>query len=196
MAIKTGILIYDGAAELDFVGPHQVFSLSASTGHPDDKLYTIAQTKDVVVGLGGLKIVPDYTFASAPVPDILIVPGTEDPSTILGEKKMLDWVRKTDEKTTWTTSVCTGAFILLASGVARGKKLTTHRMGIEPLKQMGMSTVIEDVRYVQDGKILSAAGITAGIDMSLWLIGEIYGANHARQVMEIMEYHPAPPYQS
>ncbi len=196
MAIKTGILIYNGAAELDFVGPHEVFSLSASAGHPDDQLYTIAQTSDVVVGLGGLKIVPDYTFASAPVPDILIVPGTEDPLTILGEKEMLDWVKKTDEKTLWTTSVCTGSFILLASGVARGKKLTTHWMGIEPLKQMNLATVIEGVRYVQDGKILSAAGITAGIDMSLWLIGQIYGADHARQVQDIMEYHPAPPYQS
>lgn len=195
MAMKTGILIYHGAAELDFVGPHEVFSISASIAHPEDQLYTVAKTSEVVVGLGGLKIVPDYTFDTAPTPDILIVPGTQDPLTILGEKEMLDWVRKTDEKTLWTASVCTGAFILLASGVAQGKKLTTHWMGIEALKQMNMATVIEDVRYVQDGKTISAAGITAGIDMALWLIGQIYGPDHARQVQEIMEYHPEPPYQ-
>lgn len=196
MALNTGFLVYNGMAELDFVGPHEVFSISAFAGHPEDRLYTIAKTSDVVVGLGGLKIVPDYNFATAPGPDILIVPGTQDPQTILGDKEMMAWVKKTDEKTLWTASVCTGAFILLASGVAQGKKLTTHWMGIEALKQMKMATVIEGVRYVQDGKIISAAGITAGIDMALWLIGQIYGPDHARQVQEIMEYHPAPPYQS
>jgi transcriptional regulator GlxA family with amidase domain len=195
MSIKTAILIYDGAAELDFVGPHEVFSISSSIAHPEDQLYTVAKTNDIVIGLGGLKIVPDYTFATAPVPDILIVPGTQDPLPILGQKEILDWVKKMDEKTMWTTSVCTGAFILLASGVAQGRKLTTHWMAIEPLKQMNMATVVEGVRYVQDGKIISAAGITAGIDMSLWLIGQIYGPEHARQVQEIMEYHPVPPYQ-
>ncbi len=196
MSIKTAILIYNGAAELDFVGPHEVFSISATIGHPEDQLYTVAKTDEIIIGLGGLKIVPDYTFATAPVPDILIVPGTQDPLPILGDKEMLDWVKKTDEKTQWTTSVCTGSFILLASGVARGKKVTTHWMGIEPMKQMNLATVVEATRYVQDGKIVTAAGITAGIDMALWLIGRIYGPDHARQVQEIMEYHPAPPYQS
>jgi len=196
MSIKTAILVYNGAAELDFVGPHEVFSISATIGHPEDQLYTVAKTDEIVVGLGGLKIVPDYNFATAPVPDILIVPGTQDPLPILGDKEMLDWVRKTDEKTQWTTSVCTGSFILLASGVAQGKKVTTHWMGIEPMKQMNLATVVEETRYVQDGKIVTAAGITAGIDMALWLIGRIYGPDHARQVQEIMEYHPAPPYQS
>jgi len=196
MSMKTAILVYNGAAELDFVGPHEVFSISATIGHPEDQLYTVAKTDEIVVGLGGLKIVPDYNFATAPVPDILIVPGTQDPLPILGDKEMLDWVRKTDEKTQWTTSVCTGSFILLASGVAQGKKVTTHWMGIEPMKQMNLATVVEETRYVQDGKIVTAAGITAGIDMALWLIGRIYGPDHARQVQEIMEYHPAPPYQS
>ena len=196
MALKTGILIFDGAAELDFVGPHEVFSISASIGHPEDQLYTIAKTNDIVVGLGGLKIVPDYNFTTAPSPDILIVPGTEDPAAILKDKEILNWVKKTDEKTSWTTSVCTGSFILLASGVAQGKRLTTHWMGIEPLKQMNLSTVVENVRYVQDGKILSAAGITAGIDMSLWLIGQVYGKDHSLEVQRILEYRPAPPYQS
>jgi len=196
MSMKTAILVYNGAAELDFVGPHEVFSISATIGHPEDQLYTVAKTDEIVVGLGGLKIVPDYNFATAPVPDILIVPGTQDPLPILGDKEMLDWVRKTDEKTQWTTSVCTGSFILLASGVAQGKKVTTHWMGIEPMKQMNLATVVEGTRYVQDGKIVTAAGITAGIDMALWLIGRIYGPDHARQVQEIMEYHPAPPYQS
>ncbi len=196
MSIKTAILVYNGAAELDFAGPHEVFSISATIGHPEDQLYTVAKTDEIVVGLGGLKIVPDYTFATVPAPDILIVPGTQDPLAILGDKEMLDWVRKTDEKTQWTTSVCTGSFILLASGVAQGKKVTTHWMGIEPMKQMNLATVVEGTRYVQDGKIVTAAGITAGIDMALWLIGRIYSPDHARQVQEIMEYHPAPPYQS
>ena len=196
MSIKTAILVYNGAAELDFAGPHEVFSISATIGHPEDQLYTVAKTDEIIVGLGGLKIVPDYTFATVPAPDILIVPGTQDPLAILGDKEMLDWVRKTDEKTQWTTSVCTGSFILLASGVAQGKKVTTHWMGIEPMKQMNLATVVEGTRYVQDGKIVTAAGITAGIDMALWLIGRIYSPDHARQVQEIMEYHPAPPYQS
>jgi len=196
MSIKTAILVYNGAAELDFAGPHEVFSISATIGHPEDQLYTVAKTDEIIVGLGGLKIVPDYTFATAPAPDILIVPGTQDPLPILGDKEMLDWVRRTDEKTQWTTSVCTGSFILLASGVAQGKKVTTHWMGIEPMKQMNLATVVEGTRYVQDGKIVTAAGITAGIDMALWLIGRIYSPDHARQVQEIMEYHPAPPYQS
>ena len=194
MTLKTAFLIFDGVAELDFVAPKDVFFASRYLGHPDDETYTVSATDGVITCLGGLKVLPDYTFASAPRPDILFVPGTADPSPLVQNSQLLKWVQNTSAGCLWTAGVCTGAAILLAAGVAKGKRITTHWGAIEELRRMGGATVVEGVRYVADGNLVTSAGVTAGIDMALWLVGQLYGAPHAREVQHLLDYHPAPPY--
>lgn len=194
MALKTAFLIFDGVAELDFVAPKDVFFASRYLGHPDDETYTVSATEDVVTCLGGLKVVPDYTFATMPRPDILVIPGTADPTPQVQNGPLLEWVKNTSAGCLWTAGVCTGTAILLASGVARGKRVTTHWAALEQVRQMGGATVLDGVRYVADGSLVTSAGVTAGIDMALWLVGQLYGVPHAREVQHILDYYPAPPY--
>jgi transcriptional regulator GlxA family with amidase domain len=108
---------------------------------------------------------------------------------------LLEWLAKVSESCQWVTSVCTGAPVLHAAGLAAGKRITTHWAYLETLRAAATdATVLEGVRYVRDGKLVTAAGVSAGIDMSLWLVGQMYGADQARGVRRAMEYEPAPPY--
>ena len=194
MALKTAFLIFDGVAELDFVAPKDVFFASSYLGHQEDVTYTVSATGEAVTCLGGLKVLPDYSFATAPQPDILFVPGTADPSPHIQNRQLLDWVKRTSDSCLWTAGVCTGSAILLASGVAADKRITTHWGALEVLRKMGGATVLEGVRYVADANLVTSAGVTAGIDQALWLVGQLYGAAHAREVQHLLDYYPAPPY--
>jgi transcriptional regulator GlxA family with amidase domain len=194
MASKIAFLVYDGVAELDFVGPKDVFFASNWLAKRDDKLYLVAPSKDPVTCLGGLRVLPDYDFASAPLPDLLVVPGTAEPTPQIDNVELLAWVDKASRNSAWTTSVCTGAAILLAAGPAKGRRITSHSIAIEPLRARNEATVLDHVRYVADGQLVTSAGVSAGIDMALWLIGQLHGADHARAVQQVLEYYPEPPY--
>jgi len=194
MALTTAFLLYDGVAELDFAAPWQVFTASQYLGKTADKCFTISLAGNPVTCIGGMKVVPDYRADNAPKPDILIVPGTGDPAEQMRNQPLLDWIAETSKSCLWTVGVCTGTNILAASGVAAGKKVTTHWDSIEALKKRSDVSVLEGVRYVRDGNLLTSAGVSAGLDMSLWLIGQIYDAAHARQIQHLLEYYPAPPY--
>ncbi|MEJ2693470.1 MAG: DJ-1/PfpI family protein [Candidatus Thiodiazotropha sp.] len=196
MKLKSAFLIFDGVAELDFVAPKDVFFTSKYLGHPGDELYTVSSGQEPVNCLGGLKIQPDYSFDNAPPPDILVVPGTADPKPHMMNERLLDWVRETSSGCRWTAGVCTGSAILLAAGVARGKRITTHWGAIEALREMGGAEVLEGVRYVADGNLVTSAGVTAGLDQALWLLGQMRGPAHAREVRHLLEYYPAPPYEA
>jgi len=194
MALKTAFLIFDGAAELDIVAPWEVFDGSKWCGHSEDSTYTVALTDNPVTCLGGLKIIPDFSVANAPSPDILVVPGTADTSPLTSDGELLNWILETSKRCTWTVGICTGTVILAAAGVANGKRVTTHWDAIDSLRTRKDVTVLEKVRYVRDGNLLTSAGVSAGLDMALWLVGQIYGASHAREVQHLLEYYPAPPY--
>lgn len=194
MAFKIAFLIYDGVAELDFVGPKDVFFASSWLGKRDDELYLVAPSKAPVTCLGGLRVLPDHDFSSAPLPDLLVVPGTAEPTPQIDNPELLAWVNKASGHCVWTTSVCTGAAILLAAGPAKGRRITSHSMAIEPLRARHEATVLDHVRYVADGHLVTSAGVSAGIDMALWLVGQIHGADHARAVQQVLEYYPEPPY--
>ncbi|OQX15096.1 MAG: thiamine biosynthesis protein ThiJ [Desulfobulbaceae bacterium A2] len=194
MALKTAFLVFDGVAELDFVAPKDVFFASSYLGHQEDVTYTVSATGEPITCLGGLKLLPDYSFATAPRPDILFVPGTADPSPHVQNRQLLEWVKSTSAACLWTAGVCTGAAILLASGVAVGKRITTHWGALEELRKMGGATVLDGVRYVTDGNLITSAGVTAGIDQALWLVGQLYGAAHAHEVQHLLDYYPEPPY--
>ena len=194
MGFKIAFLIYNGVAELDFVGPKDVFFASSWLAKRKDELYLVAPSKDPVTCLGGLRVLPDYDFASAPLPNLLVVPGTAEPTPQIDNPELLAWVDKASRNCAWTTSVCTGAAILLAAGPAKGHRITSHSMAIEPLRARNEATVLDHVRYVVDGQLVTSAGVSAGIDMALWLVGQLHGADHARAVQQVLEYYPEPPY--
>jgi transcriptional regulator GlxA family with amidase domain len=191
MAITTGILLFDGVEELDFAGPYEVFGMARTEG---DRVVTIAERAAPVRGAKGLRVLPDHTFADAPPLDVLVVPGGQGTRREVDNPVVLDWIAKAAEGCTWVTSVCTGAFLLHAAGPARGRRLTTHWASIDRLRDQPETTVHEQVRYVRDGSVVTAAGVSAGIDMALWIVGQVYGVEHARVTQYAMEYDPAPPY--
>jgi transcriptional regulator GlxA family with amidase domain len=193
MSITTGILVFEDAEELDFVGPWEVFTM-ARFGHEEDRVVTVAQRPEPVRCAKGLRVLPDHAFSDAPPLDVVLVPGGQGTRREMGNPELLGWLRRVAPGCTWVTSVCTGAVLLHEAGLARGRRVTTHWGFVESLRKRGDVEVLEKVRYVRDGNLVTAAGVSAGIDMALWLVGQIHGVDHARQVQRFMEYDPAPPY--
>ena len=194
MGTTIGILIFDDAEELDWVGPWEVLSATAQHLFPDDRVVSIAQEDRPIRCAKGLRVLPDHDFASAPRLDVLLVPGGQGTRREVSNPVLIDWLRKTGAGCRWVTSVCTGALLLHEAGFARGRRVTTHWSFVESLRQRGDVTVLEGVRYVRDGNLVTAAGVSAGIDMALWLVGQIHGVDAARLVRRGIEYDPAPPY--
>ena len=191
--LVVGILLYPDAEELDWAGPFEVFGMAAMG--KDLAVKTIAQTQDPVVCAKGLRVLPDYDFESAPPLDVVVVPGGQGSRVEMDNPVLVDWLAAAAAPCTWVTSVCTGSILLCRAGLAKGCEITTHWGYIETLRELAPdSKVLEDVRYVRDGRVVTSAGVSAGIDMSLWLVGEIYGADHARLTRKWMQYDPEPPY--
>jgi transcriptional regulator GlxA family with amidase domain len=192
MGITTGFLIFPDAEELDFVGPWEVFTMARHV-KPDDRSLLIAQTAEPVRCAKGMRVLPDHTFADAPDLDVVLVPGGIGTRREVANAALIDWLRKAGGRARWVTSVCTGSLLLHEAGFADGKRVTTHWGFVAALRERG-ANVLERVRYVRDGNLVTAAGVSAGIDMALWLLGQIHGVDVARQVQRAMEYDPAPPY--
>lgn len=194
MSYTTGILLFDKVEELDAIGPWEVFGVAADE-KPGDRVVTISETGGLVTCSKGLKVQPDHGFADAPKLDVLLVPGGMGTRIEVNNRRLLDWIAETSRTCTWVTSVCTGSMLLVEAGPARGKRVTTHWRFIETLRERGgAAEVVDDMRFVRDGNVVSSAGISAGIDMALWLVGQLYDPAFARQVQRRMEYDPAPPY--
>jgi transcriptional regulator GlxA family with amidase domain len=193
MGNTIGILLFEDAEELDFVGPWEVFTMAAKL-KPEDRVVTIAATREPVRAAKGLRVLPDHSFADAPQLDVVLVPGGQGTRREVGNEALIEWLRKAGAQCAWVTSVCTGALLLHEAGFARGKRVTTHWGFVDQLRQRGDVEVLEKVRYVRDGNLVTSAGVSAGIDMALWLVGQMHGVPVARQVQHLMEYDPAPPY--
>jgi transcriptional regulator GlxA family with amidase domain len=192
MGITTGILLFDDVEELDFVGPWEVLT-SAVMLEPGDRVVTLAQS-DRVRCAKGLQVVPDHTLDEAPELDVVLVPGGQGTRREVDNPVLIDWLRKVGGKCEWVTSVCTGALLLHEAGFARGRRVTTHWGFVEALRERGDVTVLDDVRWVRDGNLVTAAGVSAGIDMALWLVGQLHSPELARKVQRYIQYEPAPPY--
>ena len=192
---STGLLLFDGTEELDFVGPWEVFTMSRML-RPEDAVFTVARSADPVICAKGLRVLPDYTLSQAPPMDVLLIPGGQGTRRLLEDTEVLDWVRKVAARCTWVTSVCTGSLALAAAGLLPGRRATTHWVALDELRAHEGVTVLEGLRYVRDGHVVSASGVSAGIDMALWLAGQLGTPEHARQVQKMMQYDPAPPYQA
>ena len=194
MAYTTGILIFDRVEELDFVGPWEVFTM-ARNERQSGTVVTIAENGGVVKCAKGLSVIADHSFDDAPELDVLVVPGGQGTRTEVNNPRLIKWIGEAAASCTWVTSVCTGSMLLVEAGPARGKRVTTHWGFVDTLRQRGgAKEVIDNMRYVRDGNVVSSAGVSAGIDMSLWVLGQMDDVAFARHVQRRMEYEPAPPY--
>jgi transcriptional regulator GlxA family with amidase domain len=189
-----GLLVFDEAEELDFVGPWEVFTTSANIRGNEDTAVLVAERLDPVRCAKGLRVLPDHALASHPPLDVLLVPGGVGTRREVANAAVIDWIRAVSATATWTTSVCTGALLLHEAGPARGRRVATYYGFEDQLEARGDVTVVRDARYVVDGNLVTSQGVSAGIDMALWLVGALHGRDHARQVRRHIQYDPAPPY--
>ena len=201
MTLKIGILVFDDAEELDFVGPWEVFTMGnemakLSGNAPPHDVFLVAECQDTIRCAKGMRVLPDTTTAQCRALDVLLIPGGQGTRREVGNEALLEWIASVAKGAKWVTSVCTGAMLLTAAGPAKGRKVTTHWAFVETLRARNEAAeVLTDRRYVRDGNVVTAAGVSAGIDMALWLTGEWHGAEFARIVQRGMEYDPQPPYQ-
>lgn len=200
MTLKNGILIFDEVEELDFVGPWEVFTMGnemakRAGGPAPHDVFLVAEKDTAIRCAKGMRVLPDKTTTDCDSLDVLLVPGGQGTRREVGNLAMLNWIARMSRDAKWITSVCTGAMLLTAAGPAKGKRVTTHWAFIETLRARNEAAeVVSGTRYVRDGNVVTAAGVSAGIDMALWLTGEWHGAAFARTVQRGMEYDPAPPY--
>ncbi len=192
-ALTIGILIFDGVEELDFVGPWEVFT-AARHLELDCRTVLIAESREPVRCNKGMRVLPDHTLEDAPALDVVLVPGGQGTRALVKRAPALEWLAARAASCRWVTSVCTGSYVLYKAGLARGKRVTTHWSFVDTLQAKGDITVLSGPRYVRDGNVVTAAGVSAGIDMALWLIGQLRDPAFARAVQRYIEYDPAPPY--
>ncbi|MBY8840796.1 MULTISPECIES: DJ-1/PfpI family protein [unclassified Streptomyces] len=186
--MQIAIVLYDGFTALDAVGPYETLGRL-----PDSETVFVAErTGPVRNDTGDLALTADRTLSDVPSPDILIVPGGPGQTPQMENTVLLDWLRAADATSTWTTSVCTGSLLLAAAGLLRGRRATSHWLALDHLRDYGAEPTGE--RVVVDGKYVTAAGVSSGIDMGLTLLGTIAGDEHAQAVQLLTEYDPQPPY--
>jgi transcriptional regulator GlxA family with amidase domain len=189
-----GVVVFEEAEELDFVGPWEVFAAAAALSGGEDSAVLLGDRVAPIRCAKGMTVVPQLSFAGAPPLDVICVPGGEGRRKQQKNPVFLDWLRRAGAEAAWVTSVCTGAFLLVEAGFAKNKRVTTHWSRIDEMRERGDAHVVEGVRYVQDGNVVTAAGVSAGIDMALWIVGQMHGPPFARNVQKYIEYDPAPPY--
>lgn len=193
--MRIGIYVFDGAEELDWVGPWEVLA-AWSQLFPDDgvEVFTLARDRREVRCAKGLRVVTDYTWADSPVMDVLVYPGGRGTRDHLGDDTVRDWVRGLAESATVMTSVCTGSLVLADAGLLDGRPATTHWGSLEHLGALGRDVEVRpDDRFVDDGPVITAAGVSAGIDMALYLVARLHSAERAKEVRRYIQYDPDPP---
>jgi len=188
--LKVGILLFNEVEVLDFAGPFEVFSLAEKDEEKLFDVITIAETETTISARNGLKIVPEFTFLNHPDLDILIIPGGYGADHIeIKNPVTLNWIQKQFAKVSITASVCTGAFLLAECGLLNNKKATTHWMDLAILaKAYPKISVIKDVKYIDEDNLITAGGISAGINMSFYIITKLFGKEIAKFTAKRMEY--------
>jgi transcriptional regulator GlxA family with amidase domain len=186
--MKTSILIFDGITALDAIGPYEV--LRSVPGWEVE--FVATRVGEVRTDSGHLGISADRALDEVGETDIVLVPGGKGNRALLDDDEVLGWLRDIDHTTKWTTSVCTGSLVLGAAGLLDGKRTTGHWLYLEPLRAYGADPI--GGRFVEDGKIVTAAGVSAGIDMALHLVGQEAGPEVAQAVQLALEYDPQPPF--
>ncbi|MCQ4084383.1 DJ-1/PfpI family protein [Streptomyces sp. RB6PN25] len=189
--MQIAILLFERFTALDAVGPYDVLSHLPGA----EVVFVAEQPGPVVNEIGSLRLVAEAGLGDVLRPDLVVVPGGPGQNAHMDDGPVLEWLLAVDAHTTWTTSVCTGSLLLAAAGLLAGRRATTHWLAIEQLAPLGAHPV-EDQRVVVDGKYVTAAGVSAGLDMALDLAGRIAGDPVAQAIQLGLEYDPRPPYQA
>jgi len=186
--MQIAILLYEKLTALDAVGPYEVLR-----SVPGWEVRFVGTAKgEVRTDSGALGLSADYALEEVTEPDIVLVPGGEGSERAMENAATLAWLRQVDERTKWTTSVCTGSLVLGAAGLLDGKRATSHWLFLDQLGELGADPI--GGRFVEDGKVITAAGVSAGIDMALHLVGREAGPEIAQAVQLGIEYDPQPPF--
>jgi transcriptional regulator GlxA family with amidase domain len=190
--MNVGILIFDEVEVLDFCGPFEVFSVARDPedqNHKPFAVFTIAEQERMIKARGGLLTQPHFYFDNHPPIDILVVPGGWGTRREFDNPVLIDWIKKVTGEAQINTSVCTGSFLLGKAGVLEGKRTTTHWASVEFMRQTFPRTQVEEnVRYVDEGNLVTSAGVSAGIDMSLHVVEKLLGRDTAEYTARMMEY--------
>jgi transcriptional regulator GlxA family with amidase domain len=195
MATRIAVFVFEGAEELDFVGPWEVLGAWRQM-FPDDgvELFTIAETMEPITCAQGLRILADYTLDTAPEFDVLVYPGGIGNRAHVGNEAIRSWMQKASARGALMTSVCTGSLVLADAGLLDGMAATTHWQWIDTLKALGKDIEPRETdRFIDNGNVITAAGVSAGIDMALHLVKRLSSEERARDVRRMIQYDPAPP---
>jgi cyclohexyl-isocyanide hydratase len=187
MTRQIGLLLFPGVQQLDLTGPHEIFA-----SLPDTLVHLVARTMETVTSSSGLLLVPTVTYDACPQLDVLCIPGGAGVNALLRDAVTLEFVRQQATGAGYVTSVCTGALVLGAAGLLRGRRATTHWASHDLLTAFGAVPV--KARVVRDGNLLTGGGVTAGIDFALSLAAELVGRPAAELIQLVFEYAPAPPF--
>jgi putative intracellular protease/amidase len=188
--VDIAIPLFDGLTALDAIGPYEVLSRL-----PDARVHFVAlEPEPKQTENGMLTLVADRALDDLPSPEVVVMPGGYGTRALMEDERMLGWVRAAHETSQWTTSVCTGALVLGAAGILDGLEATTHWALMDPLGRLGAIPV--NRRVVEQGKVITAAGVSSGIDMALTLSARIAGELVARAIQLAIEYDPEPPFDS
>ncbi len=192
---RIAVALFDGAEELDYAGPWEVLAAWA-TQWPDDgvEVFTVARSTEPVSCAKGMRVLPDHTWESAPPIDVLVYPGGVGTRRDLSDPATLEWLRGLEGDGTLMTSVCTGALVFAAAGLLRDRPATTWWGALDRLAELDPSLEVRpDDRFVDSGEVVTAAGVSAGIDMALHLVARLHSVERAREVRRYIQYDPEPP---
>jgi transcriptional regulator GlxA family with amidase domain len=188
--MQVAIVLYPELTALDALGPYEILHTMPDT----EVRFVGAEPGPIAADSGVLFLGVTHSYAETPAPDIVLVPGSSSgTASAMADKQLIDWLRRVHQTTTWTTSVCTGALVLGAAGILKGLPATTHWVAQSALSALGAKPQ-PDKRIVHAGKVATAAGVSAGLDLALWLAGEIHGREVAEIIQLGIEYDPQPPF--
>jgi transcriptional regulator GlxA family with amidase domain len=186
--MEIAILLFDRLTALDAIGPYEVLSRIPGT----TVKFVAAQAGPKRTGEGALALVADYSLEQVASPEIVVIPGGTGQNALMDDEPVLNWIRQVHQTSKWTTAVCTGSLVLGAAGLLKGLRATTHWLADNALRSLGAEPVSE--RVVIAGKIVTAAGVSAGIDMALTLVARECGEDLAKTIQLSIEYDPQPPF--
>ena len=194
MSTKTiGIVLFPDFEDLDAIGPREALTMMAKASGGEWQVVLISEEGGPVTSFLGTRYLVDHSYESCPPLDVVLVPGGLGTRTQMNNPKHIEFVTRQDRQATWVTSVCTGALILHQAGFLSGKRATTHWSAVDLLRNLGDVEVAEGERYVHDGNVITSAGVSAGIDMALYVVSLVKDAETARNVQKYIEYYPKPP---
>jgi transcriptional regulator GlxA family with amidase domain len=197
---NIGIFIFDDVEELDFVGPWEVFQMvnevARYRGDPEPlNNRLISCDGGDITAVKGMRVGAHVSMADVDALDVILIPGGQGTRGVIENTAIMEWFSAIAPGCEWVTSVCTGAFVLAKAGLLDGRRAATHWAAFDEFERLGLNgTLVPDVRYVRDGNVVTSAGVSAGIDMSLWLVGQWFNPQLARDVARAMQYDPVPPY--